>query len=150
MYNAGDAIESAGNSTSGQLRGGFGQPGQLMYGPSSACSPDFGHRRHPGPEARRGPVGEFRGPAGGYSRPGLLAPSSVRSGQHAGRGVLPTGGLMGAAVMQTGLPVGVMGRICFLTAMAPRLRAMSVGAITDMIVCLGMAQARPFGGEEIA
>jgi len=85
MYNAGEAIERAGNSTSGQLRGGFGQPGQLMYGPSSACSPDFGHRHHPGPEARRGPVGEFRGPAGGYSRPGLLAPSSVRSGQHARR-----------------------------------------------------------------
>ena len=85
MYNAGDAIESAGNSTSGHLRGGFGQPGQLMYGPSSACSPDFGHRRHPGPEARRGPVGEFRGPASDYSRPRLLAPSTVRSGQHARR-----------------------------------------------------------------
>jgi len=84
MYSAGDAIESAGIPTSRQLLGGFGQPGQPMYGPSSAqaCSPDFGHRRHPGSEARRGPVGDYRGPVGDYSRPRLSAPSTVRSGQH--------------------------------------------------------------------
>ena len=80
MFSPVDSIESACIPLSLQLRGGFGQPGQSSYGPSSGqASPDFGKRCQPGPELGRGPPGHDD------SRPRRPATSSARAGQRSHR-----------------------------------------------------------------